>query len=436
MAVPATIRPIPPDAIFDLVARYKKDPNPNKADLSIGAYRDATGKPILLKTVQEAERRVVAELAPREYLPIPGIMEFRQASVRLLFGEKAPLERIATVQTLSGTGAVRLAADFLARFCDAKNTSVFYSNPTWPNHPNIFRHAGFVKLGTYRYFDPRTRGVDFTGMMADIAHMPPRSVLILQVAAHNPTGADPTEAQWTQLAKLLATKRRDLAVVCDCAYQGYATGDLEKDAVPARVLMAHGVHLLTCQSYSKNMGLYGERVGCLSVICANGALKAAVQSHLDGLVRANYSSPPTHGAKIAMKILTTPELREQWKDELKQISGRISTMRARLREELEVTFKTPGTWEHITRQIGMFSYLGLTPQQCAALVKDHHIYLTKAARISVAGLHEGNVKYVAKCIDHVVRTIPATKVVKEPVKMVAPNAPPVSPPPLVGVSKL
>jgi aspartate/tyrosine/aromatic aminotransferase len=398
---PKPIPTIPLDAIFELSARYRADKDPNKVDLGIGAYRNGHGKPIILDVVRDVEVALAQQALPKEYLPIDGLPEFRTASVRLLYGDNAPLERIASVQTVSGTGAVRIAAEFYGKFV-GKDVAVYASDPTWPNHPNIFQHAGFANTKTYRYFDPTTKGFAFRAFMEDIQKLPPRSILILQVTAHNPTGADPTEDQWNTIAEALA-KRRDVAILMDCAYQGYASGDLDKDAIAVRVFLKQGLEFCTCQSFSKNMGLYAERVGCLAVVCKDAKVAEAVGSQLRGIIRASYSNPPAHGARIASAILNTPALRERWVTELKQMSGRIVSMRKALRGHLE-KLRTPGDWSHITTQIGMFSYLGLTPQQCSMLVSKHHIYLTQSARISVAGLHDGNVAYVAKAIDAVVRS--------------------------------
>ena len=401
------INPVPLDPIFELAKRYAEDTFPEKVDLGIGAYRSDDGKPYLLNVVKEVEKALAAEEIPKEYLRIDGMEEFTHGATQLLYGSGAPYDRIYAMQTLSGTGALRIAAEFLCAFM-GKNTPVYCSDPTWPNHPNIFAHAGFTSVkNTYRYFDSATKGVDFDGLMEDLKNMPYQSIIILQVCAHNPTGADMGPAQWETVAKFLQT-RKDIAVLMDCAYQGYASGDVNRDNMSIRVLLDHGIHFMSAQSFAKNMGLYGERVGCLSVVCADRAAAEAVGSHLRGFARAAYSNPPSHGARIASRILNSESLSLQWATELRGMSSRIISMRYALRKELE-NMETPGVWKHITDQIGMFSFLGLSPAQCARLVDKHHVYITSKARISVAGLNVGNVRYVAQAIDEVVRFLPANK---------------------------
>ena len=402
-----TLTPVPLDPIFDLAKRYKEDRYAKKVDLGIGAYRSDDGKPYLLNVVKEVEKQLANEEIPKEYLSIDGMKDFTHGATRLLYGPNAPSERIYAMQTLSGTGAVRMAAEFLHRFM-GKDTPVYCSNPTWPNHSNIFTQAGFVNAKrTYRYFDPKTKGVAFKHLMEDLRRIPKRAILILQVCAHNPTGADMTSEQWEAVAFFLK-KRKDIAVLMDCAYQGYASGDADKDNMSVRIFLKHDLHFFTAQSFAKNMGLYGERVGCLSVVCKDKEAAETIGSHLKVFARASYSNPPSHGARIAARILNNGDLKSRWLKELKGMSDRIILMRRNLREELE-NLNTPGSWKHITDQIGMFSFLGLTPAQCTRLVDKHHVYLTTRARISVAGLNSDNVKYVAEAINEVVRNFPEYK---------------------------
>jgi len=389
----------PLDPIFDLAKRFKEDRNPNKVDLGIGAYRSDDGKPYLLRVVCEVEKQ----------FSIDGMKEFTSAASRLLFGQgpEVPFDRIYAIQTLSGTGAIRLAAEFLRLFMGPE-TPVYCSDPTWPNHPNIFAKAGFSSTNnTYRYFNSSSNKVAFPELMEDLKSIPTKSILILQVCAHNPTGADMSQSQWETVAKFLK-KRRDIAVLMDCAYQGYATGNVDQDNLSIRVLLKHNLQFFAAQSFAKNMGLYGERVGCLSVVCKNSASASVVGSQLKVLARCSYSNPPSHGARIASRILNNESLKQKWLLELKEMSNRIQTMRSSLRAELE-RLQTPGSWKHITEQIGMFSYLGLSPSQCDRLVMKHHVYITKRARISVAGLNTSNVKYVAEAINEVVRHLPRYK---------------------------
>jgi len=281
------------------------------------------------------------------------------------------------------------------------NTSVYISNPTWGNHRQIFSCAG-LKVAEYRYFDKNTNGLDLDGMLADIRAAPNRSTILLHLCAHNPTGVDPSPDQWKLILDLIREKNH--FAFFDSAYQGFATGDLDRDAAPFRAFIDAGFEGLCCQSFAKNMGLYGERVGALHVATPNGKDAEAVLSQLKILVRANFSTPPKHGALIASKILNTPELYAEWKGELILMSGRIIEMRHLLHEAL-VSRGTPGNWSHIVSQIGMFSYTGLTPSQCAELINKHHIYLLSNGRISMAGISRKTVSYLADAIHDVVTRI-------------------------------
>ena len=396
----ARVPSIPIAPIFVLARLYAEDLFPQKVDLGIGAYRDKEGKPYVLHVVRKVEQTLVSKGTSKEYLQSDGYEEFTAHATKLLYGENAPLHRMVRIQSLSGTGALRLGADFLLKFMGS-DTPVYFSNPTWPNHPDIFSYAGFAHTkNSYRYFQKESKGVDFSGLMEDIRGIVGKAILVFQVAGHNPTGADLNISQWKELAVFLKS-RKDLVTVMDSAYQGYATGDLEADAAPVRIFLDYDLHFLTAQSFAKNMGLYGERIGCLGLICPDALTAENVTTQMKGLVRASYSNPPRHGAMIVNTILRDDGLRTQWIEELKTMSDRIREMRYALREELE-RLKCPGSWKHITDQIGMFSYLGLSPEQCTTLVKKHHIYLTQSARISVSGLNTHNLRYVAQAISSVV----------------------------------
>lgn len=390
-----------PDPIFHLAGRCKADPFPNKVDLGVGAYRDEEGRPYLLRVVAKVEQLLADKQLDKEYLPIDGLAGFREESVKLLLGDESKAikeKRVASCQALSGTGALRLAAEFYAMFV-AKTTPVYISNPTWGNHAAIFKKAGFPDVREYRYFDPRTKGVDFEGFTADLRAAPDRAIIILQLCAHNPTGADPTKEQWLQLANI--SREKSFIILFDSAYQGYATGDLDNDAYGARLFESEGIQFACAQSYAKNFGLYSERIGCLSFVTATSTEAVAVNSQLKVVVRPMYSNPPVHGARIVHTVLSTPELRAEWIEELKGMSARIRGMRQALQDALAAK-GTPGDWSHITKQIGMFSFTGLTPAQSEAMVDQHHVYMLKNGRISVAGLSAKTVPYVADAIHKVV----------------------------------
>ena len=394
----ASLPPSPPDIVYGLDAKAKAAPEP-KINLVIGAYRDGQGKPYPLKVVRKAERLLLEKQLNKEYLPIEGMTEFCDASVKLLFGSDGPnRKRIAAVQAISGTGACRLAAEFLVRAMP-RSTQVLISDPTWPNHGPIFSQSGFLNVGTYRYFDKKTNLVDMKGLLEDLERAPNNSVVVLHACAHNPTGADPSPKDWEKIADVMAKKAH--FPVFDSAYQGYASGDLDRDAYSVRYFAKRGFELAACQSYAKNLGLYNERTGCFSVLCKSPEAAELVFGLVKNIIRPLYSNPPANGARIAHLIMTTPELFAEWRVELKSMADRIILMRKILFDELQ-RLKTPGNWEHVTKQIGMFSYLGLSPVQSKQL-QDKRIFVMLSSRASIAGLTEESAKRLAKGIDEVVR---------------------------------
>eukprot|EP01059_Diplonema_ambulator_P033027 TRINITY_DN6747_c0_g1_i1.p1 TRINITY_DN6747_c0_g1~~TRINITY_DN6747_c0_g1_i1.p1 ORF type:complete len:433 (+),score=151.45 TRINITY_DN6747_c0_g1_i1:54-1352(+) len=389
----ATVPLAPPDAVFGIVAEFKKDPCEDKVDLVVGAYRDGEGRPYLLKCVSDAEKEIAESELDKEYLPIDGLKEFKDAAVKLVLGDDSSAvreNRVMSIQTLSGTGALNTVAALYHRF--SPTSTVYISNPTWANHRSIFETAGF-SVSTYRYWCPETRSLDFTGMTSDLLKAPHGSIIILHLCAHNPTGVDPTEEQWKAIAEICADKRHK--VIFDSAYQGYCSGDLDADAWAARYFESKGMEFAVTMSFSKNMGLYGERVGCLVQVTASPAVAASLLSQAKTIARVTYSNPPKHGARIAAKILTTPSLRAMWIEELKGMSTRITRMRELLHTQL-VQQNTPGDWSHIISQRGMFSFTGITQKQAKKMTTDHSVYLLGSGRISVAGVTEGNVEKIAR----------------------------------------
>lgn len=405
---PDVVPKAPEDPLFGLMAAYRKDTDPNKVDLGIGAYRDDNAKPWVLPVVKKADDILRSDPnLNHEYLPIAGLAEFTSASQKLILGADSPAiaeKRVTSLQTVSGTGAVHLGALFLARFYHpSTNRTVYFSNPTWANHGQIFSNVGLAHT-TYPYFSPSTKGLDFEGMMQSLHSAPERSIILLHGCAHNPTGVDPTQEQWKEIAKVM--QARNLFPFFDCAYQGFASGDLNRDAWPVRYFVSQGFELVVAQSYAKNFGLYGERAGCFHFVTAPAAeaqdTTTRVASQLAILQRSEISNPPAYGARIASLILNDPKLFAEWEDNLRTMSGRIKDMRITLRGLLE-KLGTPGTWNHITDQIGMFSFTGLSEKQVLRLREVSHVYMTKNGRISMAGLNTGNVEFFAKAVDKVVR---------------------------------
>jgi aspartate aminotransferase len=348
----------PEDAIFALTAGYKADTDPNRINLGVGAYRDNSGKPWVLPVVKAAQIKIATDDSlDHEYLSIDGLKTFTDSSAKLILGATSPAlsaKRVASAQTISGTGACRLGGDFLQTIY--KNSPLYISNPTWGNHRAIFTNAGFADVREYPYWDPATKGLNIEALLQCFKDAPTKSILVLHPCAHNPTGIDPTMEQWKHIAEVV--KQKDHVVFFDCAYQGFASGSLEKDAQAVRYFVEQGFEVLIAQSYSKNFGLYNERTGCLSAVCKTSEGAEKVSSQFKRLIRAAYSNPPAFGARIVSSVLTDPKLYEQWEVELKIMANRIIDMRKALYDNL-VALKTPGSWEHITNQIGMFSYTGL-----------------------------------------------------------------------------
>ncbi|EPE10724.1 aspartate aminotransferase [Ophiostoma piceae UAMH 11346] len=400
----------PEDPLFGLMAAYRADTSPDKVDLGIGAYRDNSGKPWVLPVVKKAETIIHDDpTANHEYLPIAGLASFTSKAAELILGADSPAiaeNRTISIQTISGTGAVHLGALFLAKFYHG-NRQIYFSNPTWANHNQIFSNVNFATT-TYPYFDKQSRGLDFSGMIGAIEAAPNNSVILLHACAHNPTGVDPTQEQWAKIADVIRKKRH--LPFFDCAYQGFASGDLARDAGAVRYFVEQGFELLIAQSFAKNFGLYGERAGCFHFVAAPQKDTAAtadtvsrVKSQLYFLQRSEISNPPIFGARVASTVLNDAALFSEWEENLRTMAGRIQSMRTALREKLEA-LGTPGTWNHITDQIGMFSFTGLTEAQVQKLRSDFHVYMTKNGRISMAGLNTNNVEYFAKSVDAVVRS--------------------------------
>ncbi|TMW48760.1 hypothetical protein DOY81_006160 [Sarcophaga bullata] len=390
--------------VFALNQAFLEDTHPKKANLGVGAYRTSEGKPWVLPVVRKTEIEIASnDKINHEYLPVLGTEAFTKAASTLLLGEESPAlkdNRAFGVQTLSGTGALRIGAEFLRRQLNRK--VFYYSEPTWENHRKVFMDAGFDKPNTYLYWDQNKRVLNIEGMLNDLEQAPEGAVIILHACAHNPTGCDPTHEQWIQIADLM--ERKKLFPFFDSAYQGFASGDPDNDAWAVRYFVKRGFELFCAQSFAKNFGLYCERVGNLTVVSNKAEVKDAVKSQFTLLIRGMYSNPPAFGSRIVSTILNDNALRKEWMNCIKTMSGRIIKMREALRNHLE-ELKTPGTWEHITNQIGMFSYTGLNEKQVRILIDEYHIYLLKTGRINMCGLNENNVKYVAEAINAAVKRI-------------------------------
>lgn len=389
----------PGDPILTLNENFQKDPRQNKVNLSIGIYFDDEGRLPVMQAVRTAETAMLAEPGAKPYLPMAGLEPYREAVQALVFGDACPSRaerRIATVQTIGGSGALRIGADFMKRYFPA--SQVWVSDPSWENHRFIFERAGFT-VNTYPYYDDATGGLKFDAMLAAISALPAKSIVLLHACCHNPTGVDLEREQWVQLIDVL--EQRDLLPFVDMAYQGFGAG-LDDDAFAVREIARRGLPALIANSFSKNFSLYGERTGGLHVICEDAAAAGRVVGQLTAAVRSNYSNPPAHGAKIVARVLGTPELKQLWERELAQMCERIARMRVKIHDGLSAHVSGEALSRYV-RQRGMFTYTGLSPEQVDRLREEYGVYLLRSGRMCVAGLNEQNVGIVVDAIAKVLR---------------------------------
>jgi aromatic-amino-acid transaminase len=394
----ANVEMAPRDPILGLNEAYNAETNPAKVNLGVGVYFGDDGKIPLLAAVKAAEKARLETQPPRGYQPIEGTPAYNGAVQNLLFGKDSELlaaGRAITAQCLGGTGALKVGADYLKRLLP--DATVYISNPSWENHRALFESAGFP-VADYAYYDAATRGVDFTGMKAALAAMPAKSIVVLHACCHNPTGADLTAAQWQEV--VAAVKEKNLVAFIDMAYQGFADG-IKQDAVALDLFAASGLQFFVSSSFSKSFSLYGERVGALTVVTAGKDESARVLSQVKRVIRTNYSNPPTHGGAVVAAVLSSPELRQMWEDELAGMRDRIRAMRTSLVEKLSAN--GAAGFEFINVQRGMFSYTGLTAAQVEKMRAEYGIYAVGTGRICVAALNTKNIDYVAKAIAAVIK---------------------------------
>ena len=397
MSMFSAVEMAPRDPILGLNEQFAADSNPNKVNLGVGVYFDDNGKLPLLQCVQAAEKAMMDKPTARGYLPIDGIAAYDAAVKGLVFGaDSEPVKsgRVATVQTLGGTGGLKIGADFIKRL--NPKAKVLISDPSWENHLALFTNAGF-EVGTYRYYDAAKRGVNFDGMLADIQAAAPGTVILLHACCHNPTGYDINAPQWDQVVN--AIKAKNLVAFLDMAYQGFGHGIAEDGAVIGK-FVASGMDFFVSTSFSKSFSLYGERVGGLSVLCANKAEADRVLSQLKIVIRTNYSNPPTHGGAVVAAVLNNPELRALWEKELGEMRQRIKLMRSKLVEGLKAA-GVKQNMDFIIEQIGMFSYSGLSKDQMVRLRNEFGVYGTDTGRMCVAAINSKNIDHVCRSIAQV-----------------------------------
>ena len=397
-SVLATVELAPRDPILGVSEAFHADKNPNKVNLGVGVYYDENGKVPLLECVQRAEKQITEKGAPHPYLPIDGIAAYDRAAQTLLFGAKSAVVtegRGVTVQALGGTGGLKIGTDFLKRI--APEAQVWISDPSWENHRALFESAGFA-VNTYRYYDAATHGLDFDGMIADLDQLPPRSIVVLHVCCHNPTGVDPTPEQWQRIIEVV--RARDLLPFLDLAYQGFAES-VDADGAIVRDFAATPGPLFVSSSFSKSFSLYGERVGALSIVAADRDEAARVLSQVKRVVRANYSNPPTYGGQIVATVLNDPELHSLWDSELGAMRDRIRTLRRSFVDKLHER-DPKADFEFVIAQRGMFSYSGFSKDAVHRLRHEYSIYALDTGRVCVAALNERNIDYIVDAIATVI----------------------------------
>jgi len=388
----------PDDTIIALTSAYKADTSREKVNAVRGAYRTDEGEPYVFPIVRKAEQELANDTTTdKEYLPVDGLHELKAPTQVMLFGSDSAAvreQRIASAQVLSGTGGLRVIGELIRRNVKGCR-SVYVSRPTWAIHRQLFEACG-LEVVEYDYWDEWSRAIDVQGMIQALKEAEPHSMVVFHACAHNPTGMDPTAKEWDDI--IAVVRERRLIPLVDSAYQGYASGDLVRDAQAVRKFADAG-ECIVVQSFAKNMGLYGERVGMLHVVCSTKPIAQTVLSHIKQTIRPMYSSPPSHGGRLALLLLT--KYRTEWESQLADVSGRVASMRRQLREAIEKK-GTRGSWEHITQQIGMFSFTGLSESQCEELLTKWHVYMLRNGRLNVAALTSGNVGYVADAIHDVV----------------------------------
>ena len=387
----------PADPILGLTEAYRQDPNPAKINLGVGIYVDDTGVSPLFAAVRKAEQKILAARKTKAYLPIPGSPEYGQAVQGLIFGagnEIVTAKRARTALTPGGTGGLRVAGDFLHKHFP--QAAIWFSEPTWSNHFNVFRAAG-IEIKEYPYYDAQTYQIRMDALLEGIAAIPEGDVVLLHGCCHNPSGVDPSPEQWDRIARIVA--ERKLIALVDLAYQGFGQ-DLEQDAEGVRRLCRIVPEVLIASSYSKNIGLYNDRVGALTVVAPSAETADIAFSHVKAAIRANYSNPPAHGGAIVSTIMSDDALRAEWEEELAVVRGRIQEMRRLFAE----TMKRKGVdrdFSFLTRQHGMFALSGLNREQVDALKKNHSIYLVGSGRVNVAGMTSENMDRLCDAVAEV-----------------------------------
>jgi len=391
----------PPNAILGIALDCKNDTFKDKINLTIGAYRTETGEPYVLPCVREAEEEILAEKLDHEYLSQDGLPEFTSTSKALMFGDDAKViaeSRVHSIQSIAGTGSLRLGTTFLNNVMPG--VTCYIPDVTWPNHPTVL-NASNVPVAKYKYMDSAGTGLDFPGMIAALKAVPEKSIVLLHCCAHNPTGVDPTEEQWREILEVV--KSKNLFPFFDNAYQGFVSGDPNIDAYAVRLFADAGLEMIVACSFSKNFGLYGERLGVLHLVTKSKEQTECVSALVRALARGLYSTCPSYGARIVGKILGDPDRKQQWEGECNLMAKRLTEVRHLLYERL-TSENVKGTWGHIIAQRGMFSFTGISKEAVVRLRSDYHIYMLMDGRISLAGLNNGNTDRFVSALKNILGT--------------------------------
>ncbi len=387
----------PPDSIFGLIEQFKKDTNPEKINLSVGVYQDESGATPVMKCVRMAEQKLLDAAGTKSYLPIDGSTSYNTAVGRLILGDlddQADVNSV-TAQTPGGTVSLRLAGELLRRVFNVD--TIWMSNPTWANHPKIYGAAG-LNVKKYEYLDEQGTRLDFDRLVTSLEDTQPHEAILLHTVCHNPTGVDPTQEQWEQLCSII--KERQLFPIFDFAYQGFGTS-IDADAFPIRRFVESGGEALICNSFSKNFGLYAERVGGITAVSHDADVSRAMLSQIKLTIRTMYSNPPLHGGAIVDAVLNDPELRTVWESELTEVRNRIQQLRDTFVNAMQTRIPEKD-FQYILQQRGMFSYSGLTAEQVERLRDEYSIYALSSGRINIAGINSGNLERLCDAIAAVV----------------------------------
>ncbi len=386
----------PPDSIFGLIEQFKMDPNPDKVNLSVGVYKDESGQTPIMKCVAAAEKILLDAAGTKSYLPIDGLPGYNESIARLILGEQLSCSmHRRTAQTPGGTCALRVAGNVLHHILGID--TIWMSNPTWANHPQIYT-AARMQLRKYEYLDAAGTGLDFQRMVDSLEDTRAGQAILLHTVCHNPTGVDLSPEQWVELQDVI--RRKQLIPIFDFAYQGFGKG-VEEDAFPIRSFCENGLEILICNSFSKNFGLYGERVGGITAVAAEESTADAMLSQIKATIRTTYSNPPLHGAAIVNTVLGDDSLRQSWLSELAEIRTRIQKLRGQFVEQMK-QLVPDRDFDYINRQIGMFSYSGLTKQQVDRLREEFSIYTIGSGRINIAGINNKNIEMICNAIATVI----------------------------------